>query len=129
VKREQITARLAKLREGRLLQEVGDLKKRWNHLELIEQTRINAVTVTREATSLSVRDLGLFGEIRLGCIRLGNEVTKQIKHRSERVILAQKLAERARIAHAGIVRDRLAAEERLLERDAEQFHSWERSRG
>ena len=124
--REEMAARLTKLREGQLREEVCDLKKKANYRQQIEQTLADASMAAREAAHTNLRDLGLFGEIRLGCIRLGMELSRQILHHSERVIHAQKLAESACAAHSKIVQERLASEETLRERDSEQFFTWKR---
>ena len=126
--REQMAAQLIKLRKSRLRKAVGELKKTSNYLDLIEQTRVNATTVAREAIRLNLRDLGLFGEIRLSCTKLGNEAAQQILHHSESVMHAQKMTEHALAAHARIVCERRAAEEACRERDSEQFFSWKRYR-
>ena len=121
-----MTARLTKLREGRLREEVCDLKKKAGYRHQIEQTLANASILAQEAAGSNLRDLGLFGEIRLGCFRMGNELSRQLLYHSERVMRAQKLAESARTAHRKIIEAKLAAEEASRERDAEQFFTWKR---
>jgi hypothetical protein len=126
VNREKMAARLTKLRESQLREEACDLKKKANYRQQIEQTLADASMAAREAAGSNLRDLGLFGEVRLGCIRLGKELARQILHHSERVMRAKKLAESACAAHRKIVQGRHAAEETLHERDAEQFFTWKR---
>jgi hypothetical protein len=128
VNHEKMLARLTKLREGQLREEVCDLKKRSNFRQQIEQTLADASAVAQEATCSNLRDLGLFGEIRLSCTKLGKELSRQVLHHSERVMRAQQLAESARTDHKKFVQERLAAEETSRERDAEQFLTWKRKR-
>ncbi|MBV8359826.1 MAG: hypothetical protein JO189_18095, partial [Deltaproteobacteria bacterium] len=101
--REEMVARLTKLRDAQLREEVCDLKKKTNWRQQIEVTLAAASVAAREAAGCNLRDLGLLGEIRLGCIRLCKELSRQIRHHSERVMRAQKLAESARTAHRKII--------------------------
>ena len=119
---------LAKLRENRFRKELSDLKKRSESRRLVERTLENATLAVQQSITSNIRELGLFGEIRLGCIRSRKELSRQILHHSERVIAAKKMAESARSAHKEMVEKRLAAEETARERDAEQFLSWSRGR-
>jgi hypothetical protein len=121
-------AQLIKLREDRLHEEVTGLQAKSNCRRLIEQTLANATIEAQDTIGLNLRDLGLFGEIRLSCFRLSQELSQQILHHSNRVMRAKKLAELTRAAHREIVAERLAAEETLRERDAEQFLAWRRNR-
>src|SRR5579872_5460854 len=123
-----MTAQLMKLREDRLREEVANLQEKSNCRQLIEQTLTNATTVAEETIRLNLRDLGLFGEIRLSCFKLHQQLSHQILHHMNRVTRAKKLTDSARTVHQEVVAERLGAEESLRERDAEQFLAWQRSR-
>jgi hypothetical protein len=129
VNREEMTAQLTKLREGQLREEAAGLQQKSNCRQHIAHTLANATIVAQETTGLSLRDLGLFGEIRLGCFRLSQELSRQILHHSKRVMRAKRMVESAQAAHKEIVAERLAAEETLRERDTEHFLAWHRNRG
>jgi hypothetical protein len=126
VNRQEIAALLVKLRESGLHKAVSQLKERTSLLEQIEQMRQDASLAAQESATCHLQDLGLFGEVRLGCIKLGREVADQLLYLGDRVMHAQRLTESARAAHAGIVRVRLAAQEVSRERDADNFLAWKR---
>jgi hypothetical protein len=128
VSREEMLAQLTKLREDKLRQEISGLQEKSNCRQIIEQTLANATVGAQDTIGLNLRDLGMFGEVRLGCFRLSQELSRQILHRSNQVMRAKKLAESTRAAHREIVAERLATEETLRERDAEQFLAWRRNR-
>jgi hypothetical protein len=128
VNREEMLAQLTRLREDKLREEISGLQEKSNCRQLIEQTLAHATIGAEDSIGLNLRDLGMFGEIRLGCFRLSQELSRQILHRSNQVMRAKKLAESTRAAHREIVAERLAAEETLRERDAEQFLAWRRNR-
>jgi hypothetical protein len=121
-------AQLTKLREDKLRKEISGLQEKSNRHQLIEQTLANATIGAHDTLELNLRDLGLFGEIRLGCYRLGQELSGQILHHRNRVMRAKKLTELTRAAHRETVGERLAAEETLRERDTELFLAWHRNR-
>jgi hypothetical protein len=126
VNREEMIAQLTRLREQRLREEVVGLQNTSRSRRLVEDALANATVSAQTTTESNIRDLGLFGEIRLGCIRMRKELTRQLLHRSERVMQARKKTESARTAHGKMVGQRLATEETLRERDAEHFLTWKR---
>jgi hypothetical protein len=121
-------AQLTKLREDRLREEISGLQEKSNRRQLVEETLANATIGAQDTIGLNLRDLGLFGEIRLGCFRSSQELSWQILHHRNRVMRAKKLAEVTEAAHRETVAKRLAAEEAFRERDAEQFLAWNRNR-
>jgi hypothetical protein len=127
VNREQVLALLVKLRDGRLRKAVAELKEETGVLRRIEKTSDDAVCATRESGATQIRDLGLFGEVRLRCISLSREVNQRVLLLGQRVTHSYKLTQSARAAHSGIVRKKLAAQELSHERDVDSFFSWKRT--
>jgi hypothetical protein len=129
--REELTAHLIRVRESKLRSEVTQLQTQTTLLKKIEQLQANASSAAVDSATVAgqIRDLGLLGEIRLGCIKLAGEVASQVRVFSQRVTRAHKLTESARETHAALLREKQAAAELSFERESEHFFSWKRSSG
>ena len=124
--REGLLAHLVKLREMQLKQYAAKLKSRNGVLTGIERTRLDAAAACAESIDGDhhLRDLGLFGEMRLGCSRLAAVVKGEIAVLKDKVGHARKLAETAHDANAQLQRVRANLRERSLENESEHFFSW-----
>jgi len=126
MKREDLLRNLVRMRELQLKKEAAELKSRTGALQKVEQTHEQA----RSAASASIecgndlRDLGLIGEMRIGCTKLAAKIEDQVRTISRKVGHARKLAESAREARSELMRTKSAAQERSLENEAEHFFSW-----
>lgn len=124
--REDLLTHLVKMRELQLKKEAAELKSRAGALEKVERIHEQA----RSAASASIecgndlRDLGVIGEMRLGCTKLAAKIEDQVRILSRKLGHARKLAESAREARAELKRTKSAARERSLENDAEHFRGW-----
>lgn len=124
--REGLLAHLVRLREMQLKQQAAKLKLRNGALNSLERTRLDAAAASAESIDgpLHLRDLGLFGEMRLGCSRLAAVVKGEITVLKDKVGHARKLAETAHDASAQHHRARANGRERSLENESEHFFSW-----
>ena len=124
--REGLLAHLVRLREMQLKQQAAQLRSRNGALTDIEATRLNARSAAGESIDggQHLRELGIFGEMRLGCSRLATAVQGEIKVLASKVGHARKLAETAREARARHKRELTEARERSLDQESEHFFSW-----
>jgi hypothetical protein len=127
VNRQAVAALLVKLRESSLRKAVAELREETGLLRCIEQTRDQAASAARESSGDQIRDVGLFGQVRLDCLNRRREVMERVSLLDQRVTRSYKLTQSARATHSGIRRKKLEAQEVSNERYVDTFISWKRT--
>lgn len=126
MKRETLLKRLIRVRELKLRVDANDLKMRANVLaeieNLIEQTRAGAHASLESPEMLA--ELGALGALRLSTQRRAQDVAKEVALLKQKVWRSRKLTDAARAARAELSKEKLAAEERSSEIEAEHFFGW-----
>jgi hypothetical protein len=73
-------------------------------------------------------DLGPLGDLRLYCVKAGNEMGEQVAKQAKEVTKANELAKSANNVYSQLVQQKLDFLEASREADAEQFFAWKRDR-
>jgi hypothetical protein len=126
MKRERLLSNLVKIRESQLRDELVELKARVGKLAAVstlgDHARSAACDTLAQPNNLT--DLGVIGAMRLECIKLANEISRQLRGLSTRIGHSRKLADAAQEARDDLRCAVNAERERSQEIELEHFFAW-----